>query len=301
MKSIWGKFLSCFLAVNLFMMSMMSAVFAKTHYRLNGMRDGLDVVLNAIVDYKDWAALDAICDKGMVNSDGSYTKKYFDTKEDIVKIFNKEIRSNYGNTLINTFRNTEYNPGYGKILRDTADKLGIRVPDELTTNDIEPVERLVIGKVVEMIKDNMLKEDGGNEKWDKIENDALAHVDELFAQGKISTNDYASIKKYGVAGLFTAAGSLGLAGSLSGLAVYSLANSLFWAIAGGLGITSLFTVVTVAPWIAWLVGCATNPLAWGPAFVVGIFAIGDTNWKKTIPSVFYIAMMRQKLMAEGKL
>jgi len=285
------------------MMSMMSAVFAKTYYRLNGKRDGLDVVLNAIVDYKDWAALDAICDKGMVNSDGSYTEKYFDTEEDIVKIFNKEIRSNYGNTLINPFRNTEYKPGYGKILRDTADKLGIRVPDELTTNDIEPVERLVIGKVVEMIKDNMLKEDGGNEKWDKIENDALAHVDELFAQGKISTSDYASIKKYGIAGVLGTAGGIGLAGSLSGLAVYSLANSIFWAIAASLGITGtmLGGIATVSPWIAWLVGGITNPLLWGPAFVLGAFAIGDTNWKKTIPSVFYIAMMRQKLIAEGKL
>jgi len=271
-------------AMAVFVFSLFSTGFAgQTDYKLNGKGDGLDVVLNSIDGQFEWEFLDRICGTGLFESNGNSKMNFGNV--DYVRFFNKEIRSNYGCTLINLFRDTEYNPGYGRILRGVADKLGIDVPDELTVSDIEPVEIAVIGKVIEKIHDNVLQRDGGNEKWDKIENDALAHVDELFNQGKISAKDYSSVKKLGVAGFINTVGRRELVGSLSELAVYFFANSIWAAAVSSFPLEFLFSKTVYLYFVCPNSFCSA---------ISAIFAFFDTNLEKTISSVFIVAMKRME-------
>ncbi|MDO4177876.1 MAG: hypothetical protein Q4D21_01680 [Phascolarctobacterium sp.] len=71
--------------------------------------DGLDDVLTSIGDdYRKWEELAYILEIDDIDVD-----KY--APDALVKIFNKEIRHNYGHTLANTFRD-EYTPDYEEIL-----------------------------------------------------------------------------------------------------------------------------------------------------------------------------------------
>lgn len=287
------------MAVNFMFMCFATSVFAgKVNYRLNGIGDGLDVVLDAITSDEDWKVLDEICDKGMFDEYGHYSSKYLKTNEGFSKIFNKEIRSNYGNTLINIFRDTTYEPGYGKILLGTAKKLDIPVADEISEYDVEKIEQAIIVKMVEKIRDGIIEKEGYG-TWEKIEKDALGNMEKLFQEGKISAKDFESIKKYGIAGVITGVGAVGLWGSLSGFVIYQLANSVFWGVASTLGLASFIGGVAVAgPAVATVVSVLVSPWCWALAPFAAVAALGDTNWKKTVASVFFIAMMRQKLNAE---
>ncbi|MBQ0067295.1 MAG: hypothetical protein KBS60_03805 [Phascolarctobacterium sp.] len=292
MKKLWLKVLSCFMAVNfMFMCFAMPVSAGKINYGLNGEGDGLDVVLKELT-IDEWRSLYDICgvkiDVDPYNTPNSY----------FVEKFNKEIRSNYGNTLINIFRDTTYEPGYGKILLGTAKKLEIRVPDKISIYDVEEIEQKIIFKMLEKLK-NGITDKKGDATWKKIEKDTFGNMEKLFQEGKISAKEFESIKKYGIAGIVTGAGAVGLWGSLSGFAIYSLVNSVFWAVANTLGVASFIGGVAVAgPMLATFTTVLISPWFWGLTPFVAIAALGDTNWKKTVASVFFIAMMRQKLNAE---
>ena len=71
--------------------------------------DGLDDVLTSLGDdYRKWEELAYILEVDDID-----INKY--APDALAKIFNKEIRHNYGHTLANTFRD-EYTPDYEEIL-----------------------------------------------------------------------------------------------------------------------------------------------------------------------------------------
>jgi len=298
MKSMWGKFLSCFLAANIFMLTMMTSAFAAkvTTFVLDGKDDGLDVVLNEITDQRDWQVLDAICKKGLYGEDGHFKKRFL-RNDELTKLFNKEIRSNYGNTLVNIFRNTEFNPGYGEILLATAKKLGLSVPDKISDADVQNIEKAIILERLRLAREYIIKEKG-RDAWEEIEKKVDNEIDKDFEAGKYTKEEYSNYKKYGVAGILGGVAGAGILGSLSGFLVYQLANTVFFSITGALGLG--IGVAVGGPIVATVIGIATNPMMWGPAAVLSVYILGDTNWYKTIESVSFIALKRQQFQREGR-
>lgn len=246
--------------------------------------DALDLVLNKIHNIEDWQSLVEVCEcENMIKvEDFSHIG--------LVKKFNQEIRSNYGHTFFNIFRD-EYEPGYEDILRDTALKLEIKgVPDKLNSMyDIEYTERLIISKVLEQIRDAIIKEKG-YAAWEKIEAEANENMENLYREGKINADDY---EKY--IEMATHGGSmiaLIIAGRLSGFALYALANQLFFAIARFLGIK--VGVAVAGPIIGRTISALLGPLAWVLAGLWLLVDLGSTSWKKTIGAVFFVAILRQQ-------
>lgn len=245
--------------------------------------DTLDVVLCKINNIEDWKTLVEIC-----NCKNSIKPEEL-SQVGLVKKFNQEIRSNYGHTLLNMFRN-EYEPDYEEIVRETASKLKIEnVPDRLNDlADVEYTERLIIGKILEEIRTTIIKKKG-YAAWEKIEIDAQNNVEQLYRDGKISISDYNKYKKMlGSGGMI----ALIVAGKLSGFAIYMLANQLFFAIARFLGISIGVTVA--GPIIGKTIAALLGPIGWVLAGLWMIADLGSTNWKKTICTVFFIALLRQQ-------
>lgn len=197
--------------------------------------DALDVVLNKITDKKDWQTLLEICDcKATIKLEELSNKG-------LALAFNREIRSNYGNSFVNIFRD-EYSPDYSDIVKATAERLSIKnIPDSLTDYGIEVLENKIIAKVLEIAKEQIIKEQGFA-AWDEIEKEAAADIDKLYAAGKIKPEDYEKLKS---------------------IFVSNSKMDPFIFIIGGLGLFALWK-------------------------------INDTNWKKTIGAVVFIAVMRQK-------
>lgn len=193
--------------------------------------DALDVVLNKITDKKDWQTLLEICDcKATIKLEDLSNKG-------LALAFNREIRSNYGNSFVNIFRD-EYSPDYSDIVKATAERLSIKnIPDSLTDYGIEVLENKIIDEVLERAKKQIIKEQGFA-AWDEIEKEAAADIDKLYAAGKIKPE-----------------------GSI--LDFFTTGRLLEFCLLGGLGLFALWK-------------------------------INDTNWKKTIGAVVFIAVMRQK-------
>ena len=116
--------------------------------------DALDLVLRKIKTEEEWQKLLALCECG----DRIDLKDY--TNEGLVKRFNKEIRSNYGNVLVNAVRN-DYEPDYDKMLKYTAKKVGVRyIPlmESLSLNDIEYLEREIFVSTLKNIKKKVVED-----------------------------------------------------------------------------------------------------------------------------------------------
>lgn len=245
--------------------------------------DALDVVLNKIHNIEDWKSLVDICDC-------AYKIKPEELSHvGLVKNFNQEIRSNYGHTFLNMFRD-EYEPDYEEIVRETAIKLKIKsVPDKLNSIfDVECAERLIVGKILEEVKASIIKKEG-YAAWKKIEADAKEHMEKLYREGKISTIDYTQyIKIAGKGGLI----ALIIAGKMSGFIVYMLANQLFFAVARSLGIS--IGVAVAGPIIGRTISIFLGPVGWVLSGLWLLSDLGSTNWKKTIGTVLFIAILRQQ-------
>lgn len=245
--------------------------------------DALDVVLNKIHNIEDWKSLVDICDC-------AYKIKPEElSRVGLVKNFNQEIRSNYGHTFLNMFRD-EYEPDYEEIVRETAIKLKIKsVPDKLNSIfDVECAERLIIGKILEEVKEAIIKKEG-YAAWEKIEADVKANIEKLYHEGKISTSDYTKyIQRVGQGGLI----AFIISGNIVGFKFFQLANQLFFAIARYFGIS--VGVAVAGPIIGRTIAAFLGPLGWILSGLWLIVDLGSTNWKKTIGTVFFIAVLRQQ-------
>lgn len=245
--------------------------------------DELDLVLQRIKSKEDWGNLAEICDcKSSIKvSELSYAE--------LIKKFNSEIRSNYGNTFVNIFRN-EYEPDYAVILKDTAKKLKIKaVPNGmLSLYDVECLEKEVLKVVLEQVKAQIVKEKG-YQAWNEIETKAQQGMEKLYAEGKITLEEMNDLKKYAGAGGMIALITLG---NLSGFLIYMIANQLFFAISRYLGLG--IGVALAGPVIGQTLALLLGPVGWVLSGLWLLIGLGDTNWKKTIGAVVFIAAQRQQ-------
>lgn len=244
--------------------------------------DALDVVLQQIRDEEDWQSLLEICNCG---SSVQLEKLSLSGK---VKFFNKEIRSNYGNTFANIFRN-EYEPDYDEILKETAKKLSIKnIPVSLSIGHIENLENSIIAKVLEQAKEKIIK-DKGFAAWDEIEKSAMNDIEKLYAKGKITIEEYEKLKKISLSGgLLTTI----VAGRMAGFALYMVVNQIFFAISRTLGLG--ISVAVAGPIIGRVLSTLLGPLGWLLTAISIFYSLGDTNWPKTIGTIVFIGVMRQK-------
>ena len=266
--------------------------------------DALDLVLRNIDKRDDWLTIAKVADCYEL------MKYYLDNKK-MVEEFNREIRSNFGHTLVNLFRGN-YDPDYVEILCEVADKLKIpckyRKPGESSpwwdcyykkdvvdrcevhnNPDIEQIEDLIIIKYFELVKESVIKEKG-SDAWKNVEVEMRTNINKLHSEGKISDHDFA---KLGVA----TKGSIGLStlvmsGELSGFAIYKLATVALFAVSRVMGMS--LAVAGAGATLSSALSIALGPLGWGLTVFGLLVSLGGTSWKKTIPTVFVIACLRKQ-------
>ena len=234
--------------------------------------DELDTLLaSQKMDESDYEGLAQILDLG------------FFGPSDARERFSKEIRHNYGHAIINIFRNWN-KPDYIDIVKSTAIKLKINYKDHHT---IEDLENKIIIEVLEIAKSKITKEHGAGE-WKRIEKDTLKDIDKLIKEGtlpKTTGEEILKARGLGLMGMLTA-------GKLAGFALYIVANQTFFTIARFIGIK--IGVAVAGPIIGGTLSFLLGPAGWLIAGMLVLFDLGDTNWKKTIPSVVTIAALRRK-------
>lgn len=204
------------------------------------------------------------------------------------KRFNKEIRHAYGHTAVNIFRKW-YEPDYIDILRGTAKKLKVPVKKH---NTEEEIEDKIITEVLEITKNRIIKEKG-QAAWDEIERQVEEEILKMIKEGKLSQSAVQELKKHKGVALM----GLLLAGKLSGFAIYILANQIFFAVARQLGLK--IGVAVAGPIIGQTLAFLLGPAGWIIAGLWLAYDIGNTNWRKVIPAVIFVAMMRKKIDAES--
>lgn len=199
-------------------------------------------------------------------------------------LVSKEIRHNYGHAVANLFREW-YEPDYAEIVRATADKLDIKIRDHHTVVEIED---RILAEVIDVAKANIVKE-YGQAAWDEIESQIDSDIDELIAKGDLPPGVVDQLKKARGAGVI----AMLITGKLAGFALYAVLNQAFFAIARFVGIR--VGVAVAGPIIGGTVAILLGPAGWLLAAMLLIFDLGNTNWKKTIPSIVVVACYRRKL------
>lgn len=199
------------------------------------------------------------------------------------KSFNEEIRHNYGHTAMNLFRD-EFNPDYVEILRATAEKMKVSVKDHHSVAEIE--DKLIV-EAIDSMKAQIIKEQGP-EGWEVVEKEIATEIETMAAEGKFDPSVAAQLKQYRGAALMTAL----LGGKLAGFALYQVAMQGFFAMSRALGLK--IGVAAAGPLIGKTLAFLLGPVGWAVSAAWLAFDLGNTNWKKTIPSVLTVAVFRRK-------
>jgi uncharacterized protein YaaW (UPF0174 family) len=196
----------------------------------------------------------------------------------------KEIRHNYGHSVRNLFREW-YEPDYAEIVRATADKLKINIKEHHTISEIED---RILAEVIDLAKENIIKE-YGQSAWDNIVKQVEQDIDDMISKGGLSAAVIENLKKARGAGVIAVL----IAGNLAGFSLYIILNQTFFAIARFIGLR--IGVAVAGPIIGGTVAFLLGPAGWLFAGLLLVFDLGDTSWKKTIPSVVIVASYRRKL------
>jgi uncharacterized protein YaaW (UPF0174 family) len=101
-------------------------------------------------------------------------------------------------------------------------------------------------------------------------------------------------KKYGKSGEWIKAGGVTsalVAAELSGFSVYLLATSSLAAVSSGIGLTLPFAAYTS---LTTTIGTILGPVGWVGVGLYTLLKISGANYRKLVPSVLYIAMLRNK-------
>ena len=249
--------------------------------------DELDVVLKKITDREDYESLKEVCKCETLDIDDF-------TTQGLVKYFNKEIRSNYGNMLKNIFRD-EYSPDYSDIVKAVAAKFKITIPKGvLSKYDISCIEEQLLVKILEKAKEKIIEKEG-YAAWEKIEKETSNGFEQLYKDGKITLEEYEELK-----GEIISGGVLAtiIAGKMSGFAIDMLMNQLFFAVSRylGLGIGVAVAGPIIGKSLAFLLG----PAGWVLTGLWVLYSLGSTNWEKTIGAVAVIGAFRKKQEFESR-
>ena len=85
-----------------------------------------------------------------------------------------------------------------------------------------------------------------------------------------------------------------VAAELSGFGIYMLATSGLSALAGLAGITLPFAAYTT---LTTVMGVIIGPVGWVGVGLYAIWQLSGPNYKKLIPAILYIAMLRHRVAA----
>lgn len=238
--------------------------------------DELDVVISdPRISDEEWAAFGEILDIKDILSISWHNRQ---------ELVNKEIRHYYGHTIINVSR-TAYEPNYvDPILVEVAKKLKVPV----SNHRVEDIEDQVIVKVIQIAREQIIKEKG-QAAWDEIEKDIQREVDELIRLGKIPKNVADELKK--LRGVALVAALIG--GKLAGFSLFIVASKTFFAISRFLGLG--IGVAVAGPIIGKVLSFLLGPAGWLLAGLTIAIDLGNTNWKKVIPAVVMVAVIRKRL------
>ncbi len=201
------------------------------------------------------------------------------------EFLNKEIRHNYGHSVANVFRDW-WEPDYLEIVQGTAKKLDIKYSYGMSVYQIED---LIIIEVLDRAKKQIIKEKG-QAAWDEIVKQAEEGLKEAVRGGIVKGDDASKLTAAAGGGWL----ALVLAGKLSGFALYIVANQLFFFIARSLGVSIGVTVA--GPIIGKTLSFLLGPAGWLMGGFMIIYGLGDTSWKKVIPAVVMIAILRKQIM-----
>lgn len=238
--------------------------------------DELDIVIsNPKVEREEWEALGEILGISNIMAMNLHERQ---------KKVNQEIRHYYGHTFVNLTRN-EYEPNYVEpILIETAKKLKVTV----SNHRAEDIEDKIMIKVIEIAREKIIKEKG-QDAWDKIEKEIQDQLDELISLGKIPKDTVEELLKLRGAAMIAAL----IGGKLAGFALYIVANQAFFAIARLLGLR--IGVAVAGPIVGGTLAFLLGPAGFALAGLTILYDLGNTNWKKVIPSIVIIAAIRKRL------
>ena len=157
-------------------------------------------------------------------------------------------------------------PSYSQIVRQVAEKIDIRH----TALPIKDLEIKISQKVLETVWEKMTPEQ-------KVQMEAeLQRTTQEFEKGGALA---------GSASIFTAL----TAAKLSGFGVYLLASTSLGALTGAIGVTLPFAIyTTMSSTIAVILG----PVGWIGAGLFAIWKLTGANYKRLIPAVVYVSMLR---------
>lgn len=179
------------------------------------------------------------------------------------KTVNETIRRAYGHVFANIVLRNEFDPGYIEILKATAEKMGVVVKDHHTIAEVE--DKLIV-EAIDSMKDQIIKKKGVGE-WQKIQNEIDAQVEQMGEKG-----DMADL----------------LRGQLIGVNLYPIAELAFLAINGTLGVDR---TKKNGQLIGVVLASFLSPAG---AMLGAGWLLGNTDWKKTIPTVLTVALYRRK-------
>ncbi len=200
-----------------------------------------------------------------------------------IEDLNKEIRHNYGHTFLNIWRDC-YSPDYQDIIKGTAEKLKIQVRDH---NTVEELEDKILAEIIEQAREQFIKKNG-EEAWKEIEASLEKEVTRLINEGKIPKAVADQFKNLRGGALIAAI----VGGRMAGFALYILVNQVFFAIARWMGVA--VGVAVAGPIIGRLLSMFLGPIGWILAGLIVIYDLGNTNWRKVIPSVALVIMLRRR-------
>jgi len=233
--------------------------------------DGLDQVLNSLSG-DEFEAYREVFNVSDDEYNAAPNKAFF---------FNKKIRETYVHFFSRPFKD-EYSPDYKEIVEGTAKKLKISF-DGL---DEEKIEEKILKRVLEITKENIIKEKG-QDAWDDIEKEAEMKFREQVERGEIKGINVADLANLRGPALFAAI----LAGRFAGFGLYMFANQIFFAVARFFGLS--IGVAVAGPIIGRVLAMLLGPFGWAIAAIMVAYDLGKTNWKKIIPIVVLTATYRK--------
>lgn len=195
--------------------------------------------------------------------------KILDVEEKVAatpRNLNKELLSN-DSLLGNIFTNEEEK--YSKLVRKTAKKVKV---NNVANYSVEDLEMKIAQKVFEKM-------------WDKMSPEQRKDLEAELK--KIARENGKEKVIFANAGVFAAL----MAANLSGFGLYLLATTSLSAITGMMGIGLPFAAYTT---LTGAIGYIIGPVGWIGAGLIALFSLSGPNYKKVIPSILYISMLRNK-------
>lgn len=270
--------------------------------------DALDIVLQNIYDEADWNLLLKIsaCEGSVNLRELSHDGK--------VRAFNIEIRKNYGNTvdsvikeiatetvsaiwgiwknkqndrpLTDTSHTAKYKPDYDEILKGTAQKIGLEVlpKDKLELHEVECIERDFLSSIIERLEDVIVKENDGDAfAWKRIEAAAVASALE---NSSFTEKETETIKRCFDTNLVNAIKKE----QIKGFSFYILIKELFFSAEKYFseGASTVVFKDPLAPVFDFVMKRFLS--AWG----INVGEMFFADWKKTIGTIIFISLLRQK-------